>query len=269
MNERAATATSSPADGPPGGLVLFLVAVMGLTGLLLLPAGLAQRAQIAGPVERFIPLVVLGFWSPTLAALLVARFARGGGGVRALMRPLGIWRTDLRWYFLALGLPAAISVGATGVFHLLGRAPAAPWLSLPTNGQRIAAMLMLPLVDQIGWRGFAYPRLARRHGALMASLILGVLWGVWHTGKQMLFNEGVASIPPPVMMLYFVAATVVFTWIYNHTGGSLLLVVLTQMGAYLTNPSPLAAPGRVSPLIVNTVAFVVVALALVAIDRRA
>ena len=99
-------------------------------------------------------------------------------------------------------------------------------------------------------------------------MILGVLWGGWHTGKQMVFNEGVASIPPPFMMLYFVAGTVVFTWIYNRTGGSLLLVVLTQMGAYLTNPSPLALPGRISPLLINTVAFAVVALALVAFDRQ-
>jgi uncharacterized protein len=154
-------------------------------------------------------------------------------------------------------------------YRLVTGVPVGPWISLPINGQRIAAMLMLPLVDQIGWRGFAYPRLARRHGALTASLILGTLWGVWHIGKQMLFNEGAASVPPPITMLYFMAGTVVFTWIYNHTGQSLLLVVLAQMGAYLTNPSPVALPGRASPLVVNTVAYVVVAVALVAVDRDA
>ena len=268
MNERITTTTRSPGARAPDGLVPFLVAVVGLTGLLLLPAGLAQRGLIAGPADRFIPLVILGFWSPTLAALLVARFAPGGG-VRALVRPLGIWRVGPGWVLLALGLPAAVYAGGMLGYRLLAGASAGTWLSLPLDGQRIAAMLMLPLADQIGWRGFAYPRLARRHGALTASLILGVLWGAWHTGKQMLFNEGAASIPPPYMMLYFVAATVVFTWIYNHTAGSLLLVVLAQMGAYLTNPSPEALPGRVAPLVLNTVAFVVVAVALAAIDRPA
>jgi CAAX protease family protein len=71
------------------------------------------------------------------------------------------------------------------------------------------------------------------------------------------------------MMLYFVAVTLVFTWIYRRTGGSLLVVVVAQMGAYLTNPNAPALPGRASPLTVYTVAFVVLAAALVTIDRRA
>jgi CAAX protease family protein len=269
MSQSAATTRSSFAVAMPEGLVAFLVAVVGLTAFLLLPAGLAQRGLIGGPVERFIPVAILGFWSPTFAALLVARFSRRGGGVRALVRPLGIWRVNPGWYLLALALPAAINAGGLFAYRVFAGAQAGPWLSPPLDGQRVAAMLMLPLVDQIGWRGFAYPRLARRHRALRASLIVGVSWGAWHTGKQMLFNEGLASIPPPIMMVYFVAATVVFTWIYERTGGSLLLVVLTQMGAYFTNPTPEALPGRVSPLVIDTVAFAAVALALVAFDRKA
>jgi membrane protease YdiL (CAAX protease family) len=264
-----AQATSGPDPDAPRGLVPFLAAVFGLTWLLLLPAGLAQRALIDGPVERFIPMVIIGFWSPTLAALLVTRFTPGGGGLRPLFRPLGKWRVKVRWYLLAMGMPAAIYAVGIAAGRLVTGSAAGPWISVPHNGQRIAAMLMLPLVDQIGWRGFAYPRLARRNGSLVASLILGVLWGVWHTAKQMLFNEGVESVPPPFMMLYFVAGTVVFTWIYIHTGGSLLLVVLAQMGAYLTNPSAAALPGQTSPLVINTVAYVVVAVALVAMDRKA
>jgi membrane protease YdiL (CAAX protease family) len=264
-----AHSTLAPDTDPPKGLVPFLVAVFGLTWLLLLPAGLAQRGLIAGPVERFIPIVIIGFWSPTLAALLVARITPGAGGLSGLLRPLGKWRVKLRWYLLALGLPAAIYASGIGAGRLLTGSAAGPWISLPHDGQRMAAMLMLPLVDQIGWRGFAYPRLARRNGSLVASLILGVLWGVWHTAKQLLFNEGVESVPPPFMMLYFVAGTIVFTWIYIHTGGSLLLVVLAQMGAYLTNPSPSALRGQTSPLAINTVAYVVVAVALVALDRKA
>jgi len=262
-NSAAGEAESSPA------LTLFLAAVFGLTALLLLPAGLAQSGLIPGPVARFIPLAILGFWSPTLAALLAARFGSGGGGIRALFRPLGRWRVGVGWYLVALGLPAAVNLAGMAAFRSITGATAGPWISLPADGQRIAAMLMLPLADQIGWRGFAYPRLARRHGALTASLILGLLWGVWHTGKQLLFNEGAASVPPPIMMVYFIAATVAFTWIYNRTGGSLLLVVLAQAGAYLTNPTPVALPGLPSPLVINTVAFAVLAGALVALDRKA
>jgi uncharacterized protein len=267
MLELTAPTASGRATEASRGLGPYLAAVFGLTGLLLLPAGLAQRALIAGPAARYVPLVILGFWSPTLAALLVARFAPGAGGIRPLLRPLCRWRLRPGWYLLALGLPAAISAAGMAASRLGTGAAAGPWISLPADGQRIAAMFMLPLVDQIGWRGFAYPRLARRHGALIASLILGLLWGVWHTGKQLLFNEGAASVPPPIMMLYFVAATVVLTWIYERTGGSLLLVVLGQMGAYLTNPSPVALPGRASPLFIDTVGYVVVAALLVAIDR--
>ena len=79
-----AHSTLAPDTDPPKGLVPFIVTVFGLTWLLLLPAGLAQRGLIAGPVERFIPIVIIGFWSPTLAALLVARITPGAGGLRSI-----------------------------------------------------------------------------------------------------------------------------------------------------------------------------------------
>lgn len=259
---------TQPSPRGPDASVPFLVTVFALTGLLLLPAGLAQRGAIAGPPERWVPLAILGFWSPMLAALLVARFARGGGGARDLFRPLGKWRVGAGWFLLAFSLPAVVCAAGMAGYRVLTGTTAGDLISLPHDGQRLAAMIMLPLVDQIGWRGFAYPRLAGRYGALAGSLILGVLWGLWHTTKQIIFNEGAASIPPPFMMLYFVAVTLVFTWIYQHTGGSLLLVVVAQMGAYLTDPNAPALPGRPSPLAIQTVAFVLLAIALVVLDRN-
>jgi uncharacterized protein len=236
----------------------FLVIVFASTWLFQLPFLVAHR---------FAPLVVVGYFGPLIIAVLLSLREGGPRGLRALFRPLGIWRVNAGWYLIALGLPGAILLVATALYRPFG-GPGGPWLHPPTDVQHVAAMLVIPFTEQIAWRGFAYPRLEQRFGPLVASVILGAAWALFHIQKHALLDGGVGLVLTPVLVLFMTAGTVVYTWIYRRTGGSLLLVVVANMGAYLNN-SMQALPEDATPLVLHTAGYCVVALALVSFDRAA
>jgi membrane protease YdiL (CAAX protease family) len=248
----------------PRGTLPFFVAAFGITWSLQLPAVLALRGIIPGPLERYLLPLGLGAFGPLLAAVFVARSESGRAGVRALFRPLRLWRVAPGWYLVALGLFAATYAAGTAVYLLLGGTHAGPWLYAPDNRERIAAMVVFPIGEEIGWRGLALPRLQQRHGALSASLRLGVAWALWHT--MMFLVAGTSATLFTMSCLNIIAGSVVFTWIYNHTRGSLLLAILAHVGVHLSNPAH-ALPGNPTPFLIFTVALCVVAGALVLADR--
>jgi len=242
------------------------MAAFGITWSLQLPALLAHLGFIPGPIERFLLLVGLGAFGPLLAAVLASRLESGRQGVAALFRPLRTWRVGPGWYLLALALPGAIFVAGRGVYSLLGGADAGPFFYPPVTSERIAGMIFFSIGEEIGWRGFALPRLEERYGALVASLILGFVWGLWHLPMFVIAGLSPGTIAMSIL-LFVPAGSVVFTWIYDHTRGSLLIAILLHMGAHLNN-SHQALPGNVTPAVIHTVAYCVVALVLVLADRK-
>jgi membrane protease YdiL (CAAX protease family) len=248
------------------GTFLFVATTFGVTWLLQLPAVLAKTGVVAGPPERFMPLVGLGGFGPLLAAVLVSRFESGRAGVRALFRPLCTWRVGAAWYLVALGLLAATYIAGTAVYRLFGGAASGPWLYPPENAQQVAAMILFPVAEEPGWRGFALPRLQQRYGALSASLRVGGIWALWHT--MMFVLQGASPGTFTLMVVNIMAGSVVFSWLYNRTRGSLLLAILLHVGAHLNNPTH-ALPAKVTPFVIYTVALGVVACGLVIGDRKA
>jgi membrane protease YdiL (CAAX protease family) len=241
---------------------LFFVLAFVFTWGLQLPAVLAAHGFIAGPPERFMALVGLGAFGPAAAAMVAATVEKTG--VRALLRPLGTWRVGVRWYLAALLLPGGIFVVAAVLYNALGHSE--PLLYPPDAPAYALAAVVFPLGEEIGWRGFALPRLRDRFGPLPASAIIGVFWTFWHA--MMLDLQGASPSLYLVFLPYMVAASVVFTWIYQHTRGSLLLAFLAHVGTHLNNPGH-AMPGRATPIVLHTLAYVALAAVLVFVDRRA
>jgi CAAX protease family protein len=203
----------------------------------------------AGLLPFQLPLPLADFlvnWAPGFAALIVAAAIGGLGGVRTLLRPLLMWRVGLGWYSVALLLPPLLVLAAIGLSVLLSGP--LPQFS-HTFGPQLALLpilLLFNMGEEIGWRGFALPRLQVRQNALNASLVLGVIWGLWHAPKFFLAGQGTSALPFFLAFLVSVIAeTMLITWVYNSTGGSLLLVTLFHFSsdAFLT----MFLPAWISP----------------------
>jgi membrane protease YdiL (CAAX protease family) len=165
----------------------------------------------------------LSLFGPAAAAILVTASVDGQAEVRALFRRLAIWRVGLRWYVVALGLPALLSLGVVGLSLALGA---------PTDVQFIeqspltVILFILVIGEELGWRGYALPRLQARYGGLGASLILGLLWAGWHLPNQFISGLEYYGYGFGAFTLYVLPMTVLFTWLANHTHGSVLLAWL-------------------------------------------
>jgi membrane protease YdiL (CAAX protease family) len=166
---------------------------------------------------------LLALFGPAAAATIVAASADGRAGVRALLGSLAIWRVGLRWYVVALGLPALLSLVVAGLSIALG-APAAVRFS--ELSPLTATLFFMVIGEELGWRGYALPRLQARYGALGASLILGLLWAGWHLPNQFISGLEYYGYGFGAFTLYVAAMTVLFTWLANQTRGSLLLAWL-------------------------------------------
>ncbi|MFO0561982.1 MAG: CPBP family intramembrane glutamic endopeptidase [Polyangiales bacterium] len=243
----------------------FFLWAYALTWLPQLPSVLARRGVIAGPPEKYLALAGLGALGPMIAAVIESAREDGREGVRALFRPMKRWSMAPYWYAVALLLPGALlAAGLAGYGLVTGRDPG-PLLYPPIEPERIVAAALFPLGEEIGWRGYAQPRLTASRGPLAASAIIGALWAFWHLP---MFD--LAALPLRVMLStlpMFIAGGVLFTWLYVRTGGSLLLAVLLHVGAHLNN-SHRALPSNPVPAAVHTVMYVLFAIALLVLDRE-
>ena len=166
------------------------------------------------------------------AAVIVASATSGAEGRKALLRGYLQWRTRSQWYLVVLLGPSIVWLAAMGLdFLVTGQIPAVPALHiLPFT---LLSSYLINLVrymfgnyEEICWRASLLPRMQGRYGALVASLIVGVIQGLWHLPYVYIRGSFVQSIGLPAMILLSVAMGVVLTWVYNNTRGSLLLVAL-------------------------------------------
>ena len=165
----------------------------------------------------------LALFSPAAAAIIVTAGTDGRAGIRALFQRVAIWQVGLRWYAVALGLPAVLSLGVVGLSLALG-APAEVRFS--ELSPLTVILFFLVIGEELGWRGYALPRLQARYGALGASLLLGILWAGWHLPNQFIPGLEFYSYGFPAFALYVVPMTVLFTWLANQARGSVLLAWL-------------------------------------------
>jgi membrane protease YdiL (CAAX protease family) len=166
-----------------------------------------------------------------LAAVLVVAASDGRAGVRDLARRSLRWRVGVRWYLLAvLALPVVVLAGSIALFGTAAlEALADDWRLLFT---RVLPVLLLQfalfqLAEEVGWMGFLQARLQDRHGPLKASLLVTVPFALWHL-PDLFAQAGLATalLILPLLAAAHLCARVVFLWLYNATGASVLLVAV-------------------------------------------
>lgn len=232
----------------------FFLAAFAITWGLQVPGVLAVLGLIPGDPATYLPLAGLGISGPLIAATALTASESGAAGVRALYAPLLRWRASWRIYVIALVLPGAL---LTGLLLLLGAAGRqGPIAYLPALGA-LPAALFISVAEEVGWRGYALPRLQARWGAFAASVFLGVLWYLWHI--PMFVGLGVPLELVLVMLLFFTGSSLLMTWVHNRSGQSLLLAALAHLGAHLNN-SHRALPEEVLPLVAHAIVYAALGL---------
>jgi membrane protease YdiL (CAAX protease family) len=218
-------------------LVFYFIIAYAFSWLAWMPLVLSEDGagllSYRNPIGFYITLAIASFVGPFLSAFIMTGITEGRTGIGGLLRQLVLWRVGLRWYLFALiGLPAimVLSViflpGALASFQRLAGVAPLPMLALFVY----VFFLGGPLGEEPGWRGFALPRLQQLYGPLVGSLILGPIWAFWHLPA---FWIPAWNFPPtiPNIVMFVIAAiafTVVMTWVFDNTKGSLFIAVLVH-----------------------------------------
>lgn len=240
----------------------FFVLAFVFTWGLQIPGVLAREGLLPGDPEAYLPFVMLGIFGPMVAAIVQTARAEGRGGVRRLFGRLLQWRIGPQWLAMALLLPGLLLAGGLVLMQLAGYEGSA--LLLPEGG-RWVVIPIIAIAEEVGWRGYALPRLKARYGAFAGSVILGVLWTLWHI--PMFVGMDVPLDLLPVMTLMLVGGSLFYTWLVERTGGNLVIAVLAHAGAHLQN-AHLTLPADTLPLLVATIVYAGLGLAVTRLDRR-
>jgi membrane protease YdiL (CAAX protease family) len=173
------------------------------------------------------------FVGPTLAAIIMTSLTEGKEGLLNLRQRLKQRRAGWQWYlFILLGIPALlllgiiIQPGTLASFQGL-----TPVLLVSYPAYFFIVFFGVALPEEIGWRGFALPRMQPRYGPLWGTLLLGVLWAFWHLlyfltpahGGGLGTGFGTILTNFSIFFLMVVALAIIFTWVFNHTGGSIFI----------------------------------------------
>ena len=210
-------------------IIFFFIAFILAWALM----GLAV-AQNYGWIELAIPLepiLIIGSWIPNIAAFLVIAFVlKRKGGIKKLFEGWIKFKVPAFWYLVTLS-PIVISVLSIFIYKLLyGVAPVEAVVNDPTG--LIALIVMITITgamgEELGWRGFALPWLQSRMNALSASILLGMLWVIWHA-PLWFAGLGFEETPFLAYAIIGISFTVLVTWACNNSRGSLVIASLFHL----------------------------------------
>lgn len=184
--------------------------------------GTISSQLIVPPAVVFLISRLVDF-GPSIAGLLTPFLIGKPGEARQILQGLFNFRIQGRWYAWALLLPLGMVTAAFGLHVTLGdSAVAGPeWNGLATLGQLLFWVFLMRtllgggLGEELGWRGFALPRLTARYGAFRASLLIGLVWTFWHLPAHLVSDTPLVSLT--AQLLYTVPLSFVFTWLYYKT----------------------------------------------------
>jgi membrane protease YdiL (CAAX protease family) len=176
-------------------------------------------------------LILLG---PALAAMIAAFFEQGRNGIHNLLKPIKKWNVGIGWWIFVFAYPIAMHLTILAFNWMFTReAPRFFHAEGVPEGHPAVILIGLILVnlvrgfgEETGWRGFALPRLQTRWSAWTSSLVLGLVWALWHFHPA---NISILGKFPVLYVLIVIPATIIFTWLYNNTDGSLLIAIVFHM----------------------------------------
>jgi membrane protease YdiL (CAAX protease family) len=176
-----------------------------------------EALQFTDALLVFLPMLI----GPSLAGIVMAYLVDGKSGLRDLFSRMRLWRVDARWYSAILIFPVLILAVQLGLVALLSR-DFAPYF-FPMG---ILIGLLAGFFEEIGWTGFALPKMQLKHSALAVGILLGVLQSLWHLAADYLTASGARGVYwMPHFAMFLVSMTamrVLVVWVYTNTRSVLL-----------------------------------------------
>jgi len=222
----------------------------------------------------FNPLKLLAAFGPSLAGLAVIALQWGKQGLKKVWGQLTQFRVRWFWYPFSLAAPPLLMLAALGIHMLLGGTGLV--FNDPAEIYRVIPVFLLVLFfsvlgEEIGWRGFALPWLQERFNALTSSLILGLIWALWHLPLFWLPGDFHQQLSLIWFLLQTVSITILYTWIYNAAKGSLFIILLLHAAsntAFGVLPMlPEAASGSLRPAWILNILLVLAAGLVILVNR--
>jgi membrane protease YdiL (CAAX protease family) len=204
--------------------------------ILSIPAILSAWGVL--PKGVFVVFFTIKSFGPFLAAYIMTSVIEGREGVLRLRRSLKQVRAGWQWYvFILTGIPGLLLLGIAAMPGALASFQGFPPHFLATY---VVSFILIffgggPLGEEPGWRGFALPRMQPRYGPLWGTLLLGVLWVFWHLPDFLTVAQRggpgtdlttLLTTNFPTFFVMVMATAVIFTWVFNHTGGSVFVAIL-------------------------------------------
>jgi len=198
--------------------------VLGPDGIL----GIRQPSQ-----AQFLFAILAGIAGPTVAGIWLTGVVDGQTGLQKLRSRLFKWRVGARWYAVALTGP----LFASAVLFALSVTDAAFLPGILVSDHKVLLLLIGTVVglgagffEELGWTGFAIPRLRRRYGMLATGLIVGFLWGVWHlplfSGQGSPSGVPIALYLSVLLFSFLPPFRVLMVWLYDRTESLLVVMIM-------------------------------------------
>ena len=192
-----------------------------------------QLTPIFGEISTSNPFFLLAVYAPGISGIFLIWRHYGLKGLGSFFRRLFIWRAPIQWWlFLLLGIPVIVYMAAAIKGTISEPFRFVPWyLVFPAL---IQSLLLGPMGEEFGWRGLALPLLQRRFSPFWASLILGVVWAIWHAPAFLMSGTPQSAWSFGPFFIGLVAITVIMTPLFNASRGSLLIAILYHL--HIMNP---------------------------------
>ena len=208
-------------------------------GLFVLgPSGIPTTLEHLMTIGPLMYVAMLA--GPTVAGLLMTSLVSGRAGLRELLTRLTMWRVGGRWYAVALLAPP-IMVLAVSLALSFFSSDFLPAIFItnekPAVLSGVAAGVLVGIFEELGWTGFAIPRIRRRYGVFSTGLLVGALWGAWHFPMFWEPDSFSGALPFGVLLVrifsWLPAFRILMVWVYDRTG-SLLVTMLMHVSLTAT-----------------------------------
>jgi membrane protease YdiL (CAAX protease family) len=222
-------------------IILFFLIAYGFTWIFWISEALASRGLLGSSI--FVDFLLSpqnpAAWGPFVSAILLTFWYKRGKGVLGLLKKGVDYRFAKKWWIPTILLCPLIIGGALGIAALAGEnIPEPYWIANPSLILVNFFIILFtggPLQEEFGWRGYALPRLQNRFNALVSSIIIGFMWGLWHLpyffiGTELTYAYGI--IP---QIITAILLSILLTWLFNNTGGSILVSLLFHNMFNLSN----------------------------------